>query len=146
MGRLQCVLVVGSCAALLVLVSGCAGGRSGQVETVARQFYDALAAQDGDRACELLAAPTRTEVEQAAGMPCDRAIVDEPINPAGGTPHVEVYGTMGQVRWTQETTFVTWYQDGWRVLAAGCALPPRSSSEDTNDAGDPERYECSVKN
>jgi hypothetical protein len=120
--------------------------RNDEVEEAARHFYDALAAQDGGGACGWLAPPTRQDVEQSAGKPCDEAIVEEGVASATGTPHVEVYGAMGQVRWSRETTFLTRYQDGWRVLAAGCALPPGTSTDDTNDAADPERYECSVKN
>jgi hypothetical protein len=127
-------------------VTACSGTDSGDVESTARDFYRALDAHDGAGACRLLAPPTRSEVEQSAGKPCAQAIVEERIGGATGSAHVEVYGTMGQVRWSEETTFLTRYDDGWRVLAAGCALPARSTTGDTNDAGDPERYDCSVKN
>jgi hypothetical protein len=144
--RLRQVLIPASCVPLLLITGGCGGARNDEVEGAAREFYDALATRDGARACQLLAPPTRQDVEQSAGKPCDQAIVDDEITPAAGTPNVEVYGVMGQVRWDGETTFLTRYQDGWRVLAAGCALPSGTSTDDTNDAGDPERYECSVKN
>jgi hypothetical protein len=137
------VAVLGS---LLLSTAGCGDARNDDVESAARRFHDALDSRDGVSACELLAPPTRSSVEQSAGMPCSRAIVEEQVGTAAGPGHVEVYGTMGQVRWTDETTFLTRYRRGWRVLAAGCALQPGTSSDDTNDAGDPEKYECSIEN
>jgi len=128
------------------MFSGCAGARAGGPEVAARAFYAALSDQHGARACELLAPSTREELEQAAGKPCEQAVLDEQIDPATGEARAEVYGTMAQIRWAEETTFLTRFQDGWRVLAAGCALGSRVTTGDTNDAGDPEQYECSVRN
>lgn len=146
----QCFLVrwlAAPCLLGLVLTAaGCRGSAGGEVETTAREFYAALGQRDGAGACRILAPPTRSEVEQSAGRPCAQAILEEPISAASGTAHTEVYGTMGQVRWAEETTFLTRYEAGWRVLAAGCALPKDTSTGDTNDAGDPERYDCAVKN
>ena len=138
--------VVGVLCAPVLVASGCANPDDGAVTQVAARFHDAVAAKDGAAACDLLAPPSREELEQSAGEPCSQAILGEAVAPGDGTPHVEVYGTMGQVRWDGETTFLTRYPQGWLVLAAGCALPRRSTLEDTNDAGDAEAYECAVKN
>jgi hypothetical protein len=55
-----------------------------------------------------------------------------------GTPHVEVYASMAQVRWSGETTFVSRYDSGWRVYAAACSPDPSSPR-------DADRYDCDVK-
>ena len=138
------MLVSVVCAQLAAV--GCAGADDADVEQVAARFHDALAAQDGAAACALLAQPSRDELEQAAGKPCAQAILHEDVPAGAGEAHVEVYGTMGQVRWEGETTFLTRYPQGWLVLAAGCALPRGTTLEDTNDAGDAETYECAVQN
>jgi hypothetical protein len=42
------------------------------------------------------------------------------------------------VRWTDETTFLSRYADGWLVLAAGCTPMPASA----RGGG---RYDCKVQ-
>jgi hypothetical protein len=132
------LLLGAAAAALLGTTSACGGASDDDVASVARAFYTAIGSQDGAAACRLLAPPTRSEVESSSGQPCAEAIVDENLQPSAGAPRVQVYATMALVRWSQETTFVTRYDAGWRVYAAGCSPDPSSSP-------DADRYDCNVQ-
>ena len=45
---------------------------------------------------------------------------------------------MAQGTWGADVTFLTRYDEGWRVLAAGCSMPP--ASQRTAD-----HYDCTVE-
>ena len=122
----------------LVAASGCAGHRADDVQSVASRFYDAVSAHRGADACALLAPPARSQVEQSEGKPCAEAIVTEGLHPAQGVDRVRVYGTMAQVTWRTDVTFLTRYGDRWRVLAAGCSMPPASQRT-------AQRYDCMIE-
>jgi hypothetical protein len=131
--------VSGAVAALVLLAASACGSPSDEdVADVARAFYAAVGSQDGSAACRLLAPPTRSEVESSSGEPCASAILDQDVQEAVGAPDVDVYATMALVRWPQETTFVTRYDSGWRVYAAGCSPDPKSPP-------DADRYDCVVQ-
>jgi hypothetical protein len=125
-------------AMVLPTTSACSSASDDEVADVARAFYGAIGAQDGATACRLLAAPTRSEVEKSSGKPCAEGILDEDVQEAVGAPQVDVYATMARVRWPQETTFVTRYDSGWLVYAAGCSPDPGSPP-------DADRYDCNVQ-
>jgi hypothetical protein len=116
----------------LLLLSGCGGAEDSDVEEIAEQFYQSIDSGDGATACAVLASRTQDEIEQAAGEPCQDAILDEHLPLAGGAERVSTFGTAAQVRYGDETTFLTRFKTGWRVVAAGCAPAP----------GD--RYDCKV--
>lgn len=132
------VLVAGCLAAPLVL-GGCSGAHDGAVREAASTFYDSVAAGDGAAACALLAARARSEVEQATQRSCDEGLLTEDLPEVARPDEVQVFGTMAQVRFVPtadgpgETVFLSRYDDGWRVTAAGCT--PRG--EDT-------AYDCQV--
>jgi hypothetical protein len=115
-----------------VLLSGCGGAEDSDVEEVAEQFYRAIGSGDGAAACAVMASRTQEEVEQSAGEPCQDAILDEDLPHPGASDRVSTFGTAAQVRYADETTFLTRFRTGWRVVAAGCAPVP----------GD--RYDCQV--
>src|SRR4029077_5247053 len=99
---------------------------------------DAFAAgvsQDPQAACALLAPRTKKSLEKD-GEPCARALTkeDQP-NPAKQT-EVNVAGPSAQVRYAEDTVFLSLFDDGWRVTAAGCA---RTSPDQAV------RYDCSVQ-
>ncbi len=120
--------------ALGLALSACGGSQDVAAADTAEAFYGALGQGDGAAACALLTPATRSELEQSSGKACDQAILEE-LSTTRGDDHevVEVFETMAQVRWRDETVFLTRMPEGWRVLAAGCT--PR--------AGDP--YNCVVK-
>jgi hypothetical protein len=116
-----------------LLLGGCGGAQNSDVEAVAERFYRAVGSGDGETACAALASRTQDEVAQAAGKPCQDAILDEDLLQPGGVEHVSTFGTAAQVRYAGETTFLTRFMDGWRVVAAGCS--PMSG----------DRYDCQVE-
>jgi hypothetical protein len=128
------LLRTGRAGALAVLAAGllcsCGGGQDEAVARAADDFVQALAQQDGDSACALLAPTTSEELEQSSGQPCSKAVLDEGVIDAGARVSVQAYGTMAQVRFAQDTVFLTRYQSGWRVLAAACAPPSSQGSFD----------------
>lgn len=106
--------------AAAAVLAGCGSSQDGAVEEAAGEFYAAVAARDGARACALLAPSTRSELEQSAEKPCTSAILEEQL-PAPSSPRaVEVFGTAGEVRYDGEVAFLGEFPDGWRIVAAGC--------------------------
>jgi hypothetical protein len=119
--------------ALGLSLNACGGSQDGDVREVAEEFYLAVSEGNGQGACELLAPTTRSEVEQSSGEPCAAAIEKEVPADHGDSSVVEVFGTMAEVSFDDDTAFLTRMPGGWRVLAAGC----RPGAED--------RYDCAVK-
>jgi hypothetical protein len=105
---------------LPMVLTGCGSGQDDAVRDRAAAFEDAVAAQDWARACVLLAPETRSELESAAKSPCADAMGEEDLPAPGAPDRVDVFGTMAEVRYQGETLFLTWFADGWRLLAAGC--------------------------
>lgn len=124
-------------ASTLALAS-CSSSQTTAAAQASGAFYRALAEGDGAAACAVLAARTRSEVEQSDQLPCDRAILEEDIpdlsdDGSADPREVAAFGTSAQVRYADETTFLSRYVDGWRVVAAGCTRVPGG------------RYDCQVE-
>jgi hypothetical protein len=102
-------------------VTGCGGtAADDEARRTVDEFVRAIADGDGATACGLLAASTRTAVEDATGRSCDRGIAEQAVADPGTSTGVDVFGTTAQVRLTRDTVFLTRADDGWRVLAAAC--------------------------
>ena len=126
----------GCCAAgvlLTLTLSGCAGSQDASALGVAQTYAAALADGDGDAACAVLAPAVRSELEQATGSSCGRAVLEEGVVPEGDGDDVLVYGVSAQVRFVGDTVFLGRFHDGWRVTAAACSATARDV------------YDCSVK-
>jgi hypothetical protein len=125
--------------ALLVVatgsVSGCGGGQSGDVDAVARQFYQALLTRDGAAACAVLAPQTKQELEKSAKQACAGVILREGIHGEGGPRRTDVYGTAARVQLGEDTAFLARFQDGWKVMAAGCRRQPHDQPFDCQVSG-----------
>lgn len=122
------------CLFLLVLAAcGGAEQRSANVSTAATAFEEAL--NEGDRAalCTALAPQTRKEVESAAKKVCVDAIEAQNLPAGGPVRGVDVHGRQARAVLASDTLFLSQFQDGWKIVAAGCKPRP----------GQP--YECSVK-
>ncbi|MFF8413082.1 hypothetical protein [Streptomyces omiyaensis] len=119
-----------------LLVSGC-GASAARVDgatDAGRRFAAALAAGDHRAACALLAPATREEIEDDGRIPC-RTALREAGPPVAGQPRgTDVYGNEALVRMTGDTLFLSRFDEGWRVTAAGC-----------EPQGGDEPYRCSVK-
>ncbi|MDQ4110089.1 MAG: hypothetical protein M3306_03160 [Actinomycetota bacterium] len=106
-------------AAAVVLLGGCGATDDAPAER-AEHFHQALADGDAAGACDDLAEETRTSLEQQEGKPCDQAITSQDLSADLDRVETEVYGSMAQVRLGDETVFLSRFDDGWRVTAAGC--------------------------
>ncbi|MGW7103450.1 hypothetical protein [Streptomyces sp. NPDC054838] len=119
------------------LLSGCgtAGVRADDARAAATAFEQALGAKDFAGVCARLAPQTREEVADSGsgGGGCADAVAGLGL-PATGTPvRVTVYGRQAQVAGPGDTLFLSQFDHGWKVVAAGCE--PRQ--------GQP--YQCTVK-
>jgi hypothetical protein len=116
-----------ACGAALLAVltagslAGCGSAQDATVQSVASAFAAEVENGDGAGACHLLAPVTRAEVEKSAGTPCSAAILEEDLPTPGAFERTAAYGTMAQVRFAADTLFLTQFQNGWKVLAAGCS-------------------------
>jgi hypothetical protein len=113
------------------LVASCGSKLPEASSSTAERFYQAVEHQDGAAACALLAPETRDEV--AAEAPCATAILDEDLPTAGSVTELRQYGTQAQARMSGDTAFLAQFDDGWKIVAAGC----------TSKGELP--YECKVK-
>ena len=124
--------------ALLVVVllagGGCSGSSDTAVSSVSDSFRQALAVRDGARACGLLSPRTVSDLEQSSGKPCASAVLEENVPTTGDPTAVEVYGRMAEVRYADDTVFLSRFDQGWRLVAAGCRPP----------SGSAQRFDCQV--
>ncbi|WP_240981740.1 MULTISPECIES: hypothetical protein [unclassified Streptomyces] len=111
------------------VLSGCgaSAAREDGASAAGRGFAAALAAGDHRAACALLAPETRDAVEEDAKGPCGPALRELGLPPSGAARGVDVYGRDALLRMTGDTLFLSQFDDGWKVTAAGCV--PRSTDE-----------------
>lgn len=120
-------------AAVLALVTGCASTQDDGARRTAQEFHDAISGKDAPAACAALALRTRSQLEKNEKSACEQAILREDIPKVGEPSDVEVFGTMAKVTYPHESTFLSRFSGGWRVVAAGC----------TPAAGQP--YDCQIE-
>lgn len=106
-------------AGLVVLLSACTPAQQDDAIRTADDFVAAVADGDGRAACAQLAPVTVEELEQSSGSPCAKAVLGE-ATAAGERVEVNTFGTMSQVRYTDDVLFLSRFDDGWRIVAAGC--------------------------
>lgn len=127
--------LVGASAAVAVLCAcGAPQARQDGAVRAGRAFEDALAAGAYGAACELLAPESREQLEEDGKQPCARALPSQGLPRGGGAARVDVHGRQALLRLDGETLFLSQFDDGWRVTAAGC-VP---------EGGD-EPYRCALK-
>ena len=114
------------------LLAGCGSGSPAGPRDAAVAFRAAWLQGDGTAACRLLAPGTAAEVVSSSGRPCPQGILDQDAPAAGPVQATQVWGGSAQVRLRGDTVFLSRFDGGWRVLAAGCV--PR--------AGKP--YDCEL--
>jgi len=101
-----------------VLVAGCGTGqREQQVDEVVSRFAAAVTSGDLVSACGLLSARTREDLP--GGPACQESLSAAGLRlSAGGV--VSVWGDRAQVRSGDSAMFLAEFDDGWKVVAAGC--------------------------
>ncbi|MEV0448447.1 hypothetical protein [Streptomyces sp. NPDC050600] len=122
-------------AAAAVLSSGC-GADAARVDGARRAasaFEASLARADYAGACALLAPETRRQLEDDTGRRCGPALAGEKPPAAGTVRGTQVYGRQALLTLERDTLFLSQFDDGWKVAAAGCA----------RESGRP--YRCSLK-
>jgi hypothetical protein len=123
-------------ALLLAGLTGCSSGARGNPigpVHVVETFEAALKRGDAATACDLLAPPTRKELEQSESERCAKALPQQDIPPAANAADVEVFGDEAIARVIGDVLFLTNVGGTWMVSAAGCTPQPD------------EPYECEVK-
>lgn len=120
---------------LAVAAGGCGAvsERRDDVRAATAAFEEALGEGAYARVCERLAPATVEELEQSAGVPCARALGEEPPEPGGAVRTVDVYGNQARAVLAEDTLFLSHFSTGWKVVAAGCTPRP----------GTP--YQCEIK-
>jgi hypothetical protein len=105
------------------MLSGCTGsaGDDAAAASVARHFESALTSGDGQAACSLLTANTRTTLEDDEGTACATAISALGLRPGGAIDRSRAYARAAQVTLKNDVLFLALEPGGWRVNAAGCA-------------------------
>ena len=128
------VLVVGL--AVAATLTGCGVDVEKREVASAADAFNAEAARDPGGACRLLAPRTVESLESQGSGDCATGLEDAGIPPAGARGAVSVAGHTAQVRYSEGAVFLSLFDDGWRVTAAGC----------TRSSGDPSvPYDCLVQ-
>ncbi len=120
--------VVSSASAL----TACGSTTDSEAAEVADEFHAALVDREWSAACAMLAPATRSELKQSSGKACAKAIVAERLPTPTNPESTDVFDTAAAVQYPGETVFLTRFDDGWKVIAAGCK--PRS----------PHPYDCTI--
>jgi hypothetical protein len=115
-----------------LVLTGCGDSEDPAVEAVAGKLLEATSTGDGQAACQVLSPHTRDELEQSSGRPCERAILEEDIGRGETVREAQVFETMAQVRFDDETVFLSRFDSGWLVVATACTRRPEGP------------YDCSV--
>jgi hypothetical protein len=120
--RLKAFLALRGCAAgaCMLVLAGCSSPQEPDAEDAADRFAAAVTSSDADTACGLLAPATRDELEQSSGNPCVEAILDVATS-TGPRDASEVYGSMAQIAYVEDTLFLSRFDERWLVVAASCA-------------------------
>jgi hypothetical protein len=105
--------------ACAIALAGCAA-QSAQDEAAATatRFLDAVAGSDAATACALLAPRTREDLVTSEDEPCGRSL---PVDRLEGTVQsAETWSDQAIVRTDRGVLFLTEFDTGWLVSAAGC--------------------------
>ena len=104
-----CVVVLVSCAS-----------QSGQqaAASVATRFLDAAGRGDTEAACALLTPRTREDLAVSDGQPCEQSLPTERLG--GSAKQVDMWSDWAQVSTEDSSVFLTEFNSGWLVSAAGC--------------------------
>lgn len=111
--------------AALLSMAACSGNGSGPpgAEQAAKTFHAALQDDDLAGACSLLAPATLEAMEQAENgeaRSCPDKLAAVSLPQAGKVIASQAYGRNAQVRYEEDTLFLTLSGGAWKVTAAGC--------------------------
>ncbi|MFC9816997.1 hypothetical protein ACFVJM_33610 [Streptomyces virginiae] len=112
---------------------GASASRLDGARQAATAFEETLARADYNAACELLAPQTRQQLEQDSEKPFGPALADERLPTADPVGTTQVYGRQALLQLDGDTLFLSQFDGGWKIVAAGCQPRPD------------EPYRCSLK-
>lgn len=136
-GHGRWALLVAAVATALAL-AGCGSPEADSAQDTALRFAEA-ATQDPQQACALLAPHTHDQVTEDGDGDCAAGLDAAGLPDAAdlsSSDGVEVAGHTARVALAGQAVFLSLFNDGWKVTAAGC------SRESTNDNVP---YRCSVE-
>lgn len=113
-------------------LAGCGAGREDErAGRVVEDFYSAVSAKDGARACAQLSESAVAELEKDEMSPCPTAVTE--LELSGSTvERSTVYVTSALVELRAgDRVFLDRTPEGWKVSAAGCK--PESGEEQPDD-------------
>ena len=101
------------------VLAGCAN-ESGERDAskAAAQFLDAAGKGDGETACALLAPKTRDDLAASDGQPCTQSLPMDRLH--GTVGNASVWSDWAQVSTDGGALFLTEFDSGWLITAAGC--------------------------
>lgn len=105
------------------LLAGCAHPAGSGVRAAVREFFAAVAADDGDAACADLA-PQAAKALESADSTCADEIVKLGLT-GGSYVSAQVWGDRAEAKLSQDTVFLARYPGGWKLTGAGCEAQPK---------------------
>ncbi|MFF0558891.1 hypothetical protein [Streptomyces sp. NPDC004266] len=118
-------LLLGVAAAVVALSAcGASQARRDGATRAGRFFEESLGSGNFRVACELLAPESRDQLEEEEKKPCAQALASQDLPRGGGVRGVDVHGRQALLRLHGDTLFLSQFDEGWRVTAAGCAPEP----------------------
>jgi hypothetical protein len=112
----------GACVICLPLaLGGCGSPEAASAASTAVRFVD-LASEDPGAACGLLAPKTREKAAEDGDGDCAEGLRSAELSSdsSGSDVPPEVAGHTALVTTGGQTLFLTLFDDGWKVFAAGC--------------------------
>jgi hypothetical protein len=119
---------------LSLACAGCSSGSEQDVTATAERFQQALANDDGARACAQLTPATRKALAEDEKKSCSKAVLDLGLDPGGEVRGAKVYLTSSYVQVGDKAAFLDETPSGWRISAAGCS-----------PTGDDMPFDCEVE-
>ncbi len=105
---------------LLAVLCGCAGASRGNVEQAAQSFIEATASGNAAQACDRISPEAVRMLERTAKARCAQALRGLQLPGSSAVHGADVFGGNARVITDADTLFLSEYDDGWRVTAAGC--------------------------
>ncbi len=107
--------------ATALTVSACGSDDAARAaRTAAATFSQAVADQDGSRACALLSPQTAKTLADTESQPCAAAVLAEDLPTPATIQKVDREGRSAFVVTDDDTIFLSQFPDGWKIIGAGC--------------------------
>lgn len=102
-------------------ITGCSASTEEQGATQAALAFAAASSADPAAACALLAPRTRDELERSAEQSCAEALPEQDLPAGTVVTRTDLAGHSAKVDLDGQTVFLSRFDSGWKVVAAGCS-------------------------